>query len=497
MKENLYIAVDLGAGSGRVFLVGLDVSELFFEEISRFSYPPQFENGHLRWDFSLIFAEIKKGLRLAGERANELNRKIYSIGVDSWAVDYGLLDAKGELSANPVCYRDARTNSAMEKVFEKASKNEIYKKIGIQFLNFNTLFQLYSENGNLENTDKMLLLPDLINYFLTGKIFAEYTNATTTQFLNAATKIWDNKLLVKLGLPTRILPDIIAAGTDLGFLKTEIANELNLENVRVIAPATHDTASAVIGAPLEKSQAYISSGTWSLVGVELDKPLINKQAARENFTNEGGAFGTIRFLKNVMGLWIFESCRREWEKIGVKTNYETLLAEVAAEQDFYGFIFPDDERFLNPDSMLKALESQLNETNQAVYKNPVRVTKIILDSLAFRYASVLRTIENLTGKKIESVQIIGGGGRNNYLNQMTANTCGKTVKAGLTEATVTGNALVQAITAGRFSDLSAARQHIKNNFELSEFYPQKSAKLEKAADFYTEIEEKMKSLSFD
>ena len=480
--------MDLGAGSGRVFLVGLDVSELFFEEISRFSYPPQFGNKHLHWNFSLIFAEIKKGLRLAGERANELNRKIYSIGVDSWAVDYGLLDAKGELPANPVCYRDSRTNAVMVKVFEKASKNEIYKKTGIQFLNFNTLFQLYSENGNLENADKMLLLPDLINYFLTGKIFAEYTNATTTQFLNAATKNWDNELLIKLGLPTRILPDIIAAGTDLGFLKTEIANELNLENARVVAPATHDTASAVIGAPLEKSQAYISSGTWSLVGVELDKPLINEQAARENFTNEGGAFGTIRFLKNVMGLWIFESCRREWEKIGVKTNYETLLVEVANEKEFYGFIFPDDERFLNPDSMLKALESQLNETNQTVYKNPVRVTKIILDSLAFRYASVLRTIESLTGKKIESVQIVGGGGRNKYLNQMTANACGKTVKAGLTEATVTGNVLVQAISSGRFRDLREARDYVSANIKLSEFRPQNSTELDKARNDYEQIE---------
>jgi rhamnulokinase len=487
MNENLYIAVDLGAGSGRVFLC--DLGEIFsLDEVHRFQYPPREEKGHLRWDFRKIFDEIKIGLKSAGSRANELNKKIYSIGIDSWAVDYGLLDAKGDLIENPVCYRDGRTSGVMEKVFAEVSRAAVFEKTGIQFLNFNTLFQLFSEDGNLEKAEKLLLLPDLINYFLTGQAYAEYTNATTTQFLNAKTENWDYELLANLDLPKEILPEIIPAGTDLGFLKTEIAGELNLETTRVIAPATHDTGSAVLGAPLDENWAYVSSGTWSLVGVEIDKPLINEQAARFNFTNEGGAYGTIRFLKNVMGLWIFESCRREWEKIGVKTDYEVLLAEVENTEEFCGFIFPDDERFLNPVSMLRAIESQLAETGQTPTKNPVRVTKIILDSLAFRYASVLRTIENLTGKNIAGVQIVGGGGRNNYLNQMTANACCKMVKAGLTEATVTGNAIVQAISAGRFRGLSEAREFVKNHVSLKEFAPQKSAELEKAARVYAEIE---------
>lgn len=461
---------------------------MLLEEIHRFNYPPREEKKHLRWDFAKIFSEIKTGLKKAAERAKVLNRKIYSIGVDSWAVDYGLLDELGNLIANPICYRDSRTNFAMEKVFAKVSRAEIFEKTGIQFLNFNTLFQIFSDNGELEKAAKLLLLPDLINYFLTGKVFAEYTNATTTQFLNAETQNWDFELLEKLNLPTSLLPKIVSAGTDLGFLKSEIAEELNLENVHVVAPATHDTGSAVAGTPLEKNHAYISSGTWSLVGVERCEVLINKEVAKENFTNEGGAFGTIRFLKNVMGLWIFESCRKEWKERGIDVEYENLLREVTVIKDIQGFIFPDDERFLNPPKMLKAIAKQLQESGQVFDESPAIICKIIFDSLAFRYASILRTIEKLTAQKLESVQIIGGGGRNEYLNQMTANASGLKVQAGLTEATVTGNALVQAISAGRFTNLSEARQHIKENFALREFVPQKSLELELAAQNYAEIE---------
>lgn len=490
MKESVYIAVDLGAGSGRVFLCDLG-EDFSLEEIHRFAYPPREENGHLRWDFTKIFSEIKFGLKKAGTRAKVLNKKIYSIGVDSWAVDYGLLDKSGKLMANPVCYRDSRTNGVMEKIFAKVSRTEIFEKTGIQFLNFNTIYQLFSEDGKLEKADKLLLLPDLINYFLTGKVFAEYTNATTTQFLNAETKNWDFELLDKLNIPANLLPEITPAGTDSGFLKIEIAEELNLENVRVIAPATHDTGSAVIGAPLAKNWAYISSGTWSLVGVEVDKPLINEQVASFNFTNEGGAFETIRFLKNVMGLWIFESCRKEWKaREGIDVGYENLLREAAAIKEFQGFIFPDDERFLNPPSMLKAIAGQMRESGQVFDENPPSVCKIIFDSLSFRCASVLRTIEKLTAQKLEGVQIVGGGGRNEYLNQMTANASGLPVQAGLTEATVTGNALVQAISAKRFANLKEARLFVKNNVLLKEFTPQKTSELESAALCYAEIEAK-------
>lgn len=486
---DLYIAVDLGAGSGRVFLAGVAPGELLFEEISRFHYPPVEENGHLRWNFGGIFAEIKKGLQAAGARARELKRTMHSIGVDTWGVDYGLVDKDGNLIENPVCYRDKRTEGAMEKVFESVSRKEIFHRTGIQFLVFNTLFQLFAHNEIPGRAAKLLLMPDLINYFLSGCAATEYTNATTTQMVCAESGDWDRDLIERLNLPFNLLAKIVPAGTDLGFLKTEIAAETNLENVRVVAPASHDTGSAVAGAPLEKNWAYISSGTWSLVGVERREVLINSEVARHNFTNEGGAFGTIRFLKNVMGLWIFESCRKEWKERGFAVDYENLLGEVERIKDFQGFIFPDDTRFLNPPSMLRAISEQLAETGQEVSENPVVVTKIILDSLAFRYASILRTIEHLTGEKIAGVQIVGGGGRNDYLNQVTANASNLNVAAGLTEATVTGNVLVQAIAAGRFSGLSEARRHVAENVSLKKFAPQISADLEKARRRYAEIEQ--------
>lgn len=488
MTGPLYIAVDLGAGSGRVFIAGVDPGELFFEEIHRFQYPPREENGHLRWDFSLIFGEIKSGLQAARNRARELGRTVLSIGVDSWGVDYGLLDSKGDLIGDPVCYRDKRTLGMVEAVFGKVPRWRIFESTGIQFLNFNTLFQLCSEGSDIARADKLLLLPDLINFLLTGKAAAEYTNATTTQMVRAATGRWDRSLLKRLDLPSRILPYIIPAGTDLGELKSEIAVEVGLQGVRVIAPATHDTGSAVAGAPLLENWAYISSGTWSLIGVERDEVLINKAVERENFTNEGGVYGTIRFLKNVMGLWIFESCRREWKDQGIDTDYDTILSDVAASDAPRTFIFPDDERFLNPASMIEAIRAQIGETGQEFRNDPAYISKVVFDSLAFRYTSVLRKIEWLTGNKIEGIQVIGGGGRNSYINQVTANASGLRVQAGPVEATVVGNVLVQAISSGRFASLSEARQYVRKSLSFREFVPEPSTEIEDAASRYAEIE---------
>ncbi len=486
MAGPLYIAVDLGAGSGRVFLAGVDPDEFLLEEIHRFQYPPAEKDGNLRWNLNHIFAEIKFGLKTAGERARELGRKIKSLGIDSWAVDYGLLDVSGKLIADPVCYRDDRTKDAMSQVFTRVPRSEIFEKTGIQFQNFNTLYQLDSEKRRGEATD-LLLLPDLLNYFLTGKKASEYTNATTTQFLNAATGDWDRDLIDRLDLPAEILQEIVPAGTDLGQLKPEIASELGLDGVHVVAPATHDTGSAIAGAPLDKDSAYISSGTWSLIGVELDEALINEDVAAQNFTNEGGVYGTVRFLKNVMGLWLLESCRREWKAAGIDVEYDTLLAKVSAEKEFKAFIFPDDPRFLNPPSMLDAIAEQLAETGQQFENSSAAISKIIFDSLAFRYASVIRSIETLTGKNIRSIQILGGGGRNSYLNQMTANASGITVQAGLTEATVVGNVLVQAVAAGRFSSIAEARKHVSNSFEFVGYEPNRSSAIEGAANRYREI----------
>ena len=485
MTSPLFIAVDLGAGSGRVFLAGVNPNEFLLEEIHRFQYPPRVIDGNLRWDLQHILAEIKNGLKAAGKRANELGLRIESLGIDSWGVDYGLLDANGNLIADPVCYRDDRTRDAMARVFACVPRWEIFEKTGIQFQNFNTLYQLHSER-QLGAATSLLLLPDLLNYFLTGKKVAEYTNATTTQMFNAEKGNWDRELLARLELPLGLLHEIVPAGTDLGLLKPDIAAELGLEGVHVVTPATHDTASAVAGAPLVENSAYISSGTWSLIGIELKNALINSDVAGQNFTNEGGVYGTIRFLKNVMGLWLFESCRREWKAAGIDVEYDTLLAEVSASAEFKAFIFPDDPRFLNPPSMLEAIAEQLEETGQDFEYSPAALSKIIFDSLAFRYASVIRSIDELTGKRITSIQILGGGGRNEYLNQMTANASGRPAYAGLTEATVVGNVLVQAITAGRFSNISEARDHVRNNFDLKGYEPQMLSEI--TVRRYAEIE---------
>ena len=493
MDDSLYIAVDLGAGSGRVFLAGVGPGELLLEEVRRFKYPPREEGGHLRWPFAEIFGEIKAGLREAGARARQLGRGVRSIGVDSWAVDYGLVDAGGRLIENPVCYRDARTRGVMDEVFEIVPRAELFARTGIQFLELNTLYQLraHARGGLPEGAARLLLIPDLINFMLTGRAACEYTNATTTQLVGARTGRWDDELMERLGLPRHLLAEIVPAGTDLGPLVPAFDEELGLEGVRVVAPSTHDTGSAVAGAPLAEGWAYISSGTWSLVGVERAGPLVSAEVARHNFTNEGGAFGTVRFLKNVMGLWVFESCRAEWAARGVGVEYEDLLEQVKGIDGHPGFIFPDDPRLFNPTSMLEAVAKQLDDTGQGedgLMEDPAALTKVILDSLAFRYASVLRTIESLTGTTIEGVQIVGGGSRNDYLNQATADASGRAVLAGPLEATVTGNVLVQAVAAGRFASLAEARRHISENVSLRRFEPRPNAKTKEAARRYAEVE---------
>jgi rhamnulokinase len=476
MNDALYIAADLGAGSGRVCLVGVSPGELLVEEVSRFRYPASQSMGHLRWDLSQIFLEIRSGMRAAGERARQLGRAVHSIGVDSWGVDYGLVSADGELIEQPICYRDERTQGMMERVFERMPREQIFERTGIQFLVFNTLFQLYAhaQAGIPQSAARLLLIPDLINFLLTGRATTEYSNATTTQLVNAKTKAWDCELIDRLDLPGGLLPDIIPAGTDLGPIRSALVDETGLDGVRVITPATHDTGSAVAGAPLPAGWAYISSGTWSLVGIERDTPLINSEVARENFTNEGGAFGTIRFLKNVMGLWILESCRREWREAGIDVDYDNLLMQVETLPSGGALIFPDDPRLLNPPSMLNAITQQLaeREGRRPTYPTaPPAIARLILDSLALRYASVLRSIEILTNQRIIGVQIVGGGSQNDYLNQATADATGLPVMAGPVEATVIGNVLIQAIASGRFASLAEARRHVAQNVRMREFAP--------------------------
>lgn len=492
--EPLHIAVDLGAGSGRVFLGGVSAGELLLEEVRRFHYPAASSGGHLRWDLPRIVEEVVGGIREAGGRARERDRPVRSVGVDGWGVDYGLVDADGRLTEDPVCYRDDRTRGVMEKVFAVIPREEIFARTGIQFLVFNTLFQLHAHvaEGLPANARRLLLVPDLVHFLLSGRAATEYTNATTTQLVNAETRTWDRTILDRVGLPRTLLTEIVPAGTELGPLGPVLAESPGLEGTRVVAPATHDTGSAVAGAPLEDGWAYISSGTWSLVGVERREPLITPEAARHNLSNEGGAFSTFRLLKNVMGLWILESCRKEWEEQGREVSYDHLLREVAKIEASPALFFPDDPRLLNPPSMLEAISVQLAETGQRLPTDPPAVARIVLDSLALRYASVLKTLGAVTGQRIAGVQIVGGGSRNDYLNQTTATLSGLPVRAGPVEATVTGNVLVQAVASGRFESLAEARRHVATHLRPTEFTPRPSPPLLDAARRYAALEERQR-----
>jgi rhamnulokinase len=488
--SRLFVAVDLGAGSGRVFVAGFEPQALMLEEVRRFRYPPHTVAGHLRWDARQIVSEIKAGLREAGERARALGRPVHSLGIDTWGVDYGLLDDRGALLEDPVCYRDSRTDGMMDAVFDLVPRAEVFARTGIQFMQLNTLFQVFANlrEGLPGNARRLLLMPDLIGFMLSGRGVTEFSIGTTTQMFNASAGAWDHDMLERLGIPRALFCEVVPSGTSLGPLLPGVASDAGLSGVGVVVPAAHDTGSAVAGAPLKPGWAYISSGTWSLAGVERQGVLINEEVARHNFTNEGGAFGTTRFLKNVMGLWILESCRREWLERGASVDYDDLLRGAGAIEGDTGLIYPDDARFLHPPSMLAAIADQMAETGQTMPADPPAVAKVILDSLAHRYASVFSTIELLTAAPVEGIQIIGGGSQNAYLNQATATATGKPVLAGPIEATAIGNAVVQAIAAGRFGSLAEARAHVARHVRPASFAPRPTAASARAALRYAAIE---------
>ena len=487
---SFHLAVDLGAGSGRVVLGRLSPGGLVLEELHRFHYPPASGGGRLRWPFARILDGLKAGLAAGQRAAGEHRGAIASVGVDSWAVDYGLLDAGGRLLEDPVCYRDHRTDGAMERVLRKVPREEIFHRTGIQFLQFNTLFQLYvhARGGLPAGARRLLMVPDLCHHALCGQVNGEYTNASTTQLLDVRTRAWADDLFSRLSLPREIMPEVVPPGTDLGELRPALQRELGLGPLRVLAPATHDTGSAVAGTPLEPGWAYVSSGTWSLVGVERRAPLVNEAVARANFTNEGGARGTVRFLKNVMGLWILDSCRHEWEERGLSADLDSLLAAAAAIERPPGLVFPDHPRFFNPASMTAELQGALAETGQRVPDDPARLTRVVLDSLAFRYASVVSTIEALGGEAVPGIHIVGGGCQNDYPNQATADAACRPVLAGPAEATATGNLLLQAVATGRLASLAEGRRLVAQAVRPRRFEPRDGPLWSEAAERYREIE---------
>jgi rhamnulokinase len=378
----------------------------------------------------------------------------------------------------------------MERVLREVPREEIFHRTGIQFLQLNTLFQLsvHVREGLPAGARRLLMIPDLCHHALCGSAVGEYTNASTTQLLDVRTRKWADDLFSRLSLPREIMPDVLSPGTALGELRPALQRELALGTLRVVLPATHDTGSAVAGTPLEPGWAYVSSGTWSLVGVERTSPLVSDGVARANFTNEGGAFDTIRFLKNVMGLWILDSCRLEWEERGLSADLESLLAAAAAIERPPGVVFPDHPRFFNPASMTAELQGALAETGQPVPDDPAQLARVVLDSLAFRYASIVRTIEALTGEAIPGLHIVGGGCQNDYLNQATADASGRPVLAGPAEATATGNLLVQAMASGRLTSLAEGRRLVATAVRPRRFEPRERPGWKEAAERYREIE---------
>lgn len=468
-----FLAIDLGAGSGRAFLGGFDGPGPLLEEVRRFRYLPEQREGHLRWDMPHLLDEVREAVRVAGRVVHARRERLVSVGVCSWGVDYGLVDEAAHLLEDPVCYRDARTEGAIESVTRVVPQDEIFRRTGLQFLPFNTLFQLdaHRRAGLPPAAARLLMIPDLCHQALSGQAAGEYTNASTTQLLSLATKDWDRELAERLGLPAALLPPLRQPGADLGPLDPALARKAGLANTHVVLPATHDTASAVVGTPLSPGWAYVSSGTWSLVGVERGEALVAPDVARANFTNEGGAFGTVRFLKNVMGLWILEQCRREWAAEGRDVPIGPLSAAVAAERAPLVVIDPDDPRLLAPASMLAALRAVLADSGQRAGTDPPAVAKVVLDSLAARYAEVVETIEALTGDVVPGIHVVGGGSQNAYLNQATADASGRPVLAGPVEATALGNLIVQAMAAGCFTTVAEARRHVAAATRCRQFLP--------------------------
>jgi rhamnulokinase len=469
------LAIDLGATSGRVMLGELEEGVLTLEELHRFANTPvQLPTGFY-WDTLRLFHEIRRGLAVAGR---ERKLQIDAIGVDTWGVDFALLGEDGALVDNPHHYRDARCNGVPEKTFKVVSKEEIFEASGVQFMQINSLYQWYAMkllgSPALRGAKKLLFMPDLFNYWLTGIARAERTIASTSQFYDPRKLEFAEGMLKKLGLDFSILAEVVDPGTRLGPLLKDIGEFSGLGTVPVYASGGHDTADAVVAVPAEgKNWCYISSGTWSLMGVELDEPVIDAPTLAENFTNEAGAGGKIRFLKNIAGMWLLEECRAAWALEGHNFTYEELMESAAAAKPRTAVIDPD--AFLEPGHMPARIAEFCKTSGQAVPLDPGQVTRVILESLAERYKSVLASIEKLTGRKIRVIHIVGGGSQNRLLNQLAADITGRVVIAGPVEATAIGNVLIQAMGAGVVRDLKEAREIVGRSFLVERFEPSRVA----------------------
>ena len=484
MAQTNYIAVDLGAESGRVMIGSVSDDKITLEEIHRFNNGPITEGGSLRWDFAELMNNIKAGIAKAVKLADS---PIISIGVDSWGVDFGLIDEKGQLIENPYHYRDSRTNDTMEKAFELMPKRELYENTGIQFMQFNTIYQLLSaklaNSAALAKANKLIFMADLVSFSLTGQVYAEYSLASTSQLMDMKTGKWSKAVFEKLGLPLNIMPNIVAPGTAVGKLTKNIADELGCGQIPVIAVGSHDTACAVAAVPASASAnnwMYLSSGTWSLMGIEVAKAIINDKSFEYQFTNEGGAENTIRFLKNIMGLWVVQECRRQWQREGTDLSYDQITEMTADAKPFKAYVDVDYDQFLSPGNMPEKINAYLRQTGQETLSDKGEIVRSVLEGLAMKYCDVVDMIESLSQRKIDAVHIVGGGIKNEILCQFTANSLNKKVLTGPIEATALGNIMLQAIAAGKIRNIAHGRELVRNSTPIKEYLPKDAAMWQKA-----------------
>jgi rhamnulokinase len=486
------LAFDLGAGSGRAVLGWVEEGRIVIEEVHRFPNEPVRIGGRFHWDILRLYHEIKQGIRNAWRISNE---DISSIGIDSWAVDFGLIGRNGELLGNPYHYRDSHTATAMEEVFALVPEAEIFARTGIQFLPFNTLYQLHAlkrdQSPQLAEAGHLLMIPDLLRYFLSGDMYSEFTNATTTQAFNPTAGDWDEGLLSAIGIDRNILLPPVKPGSVVGRLRDSVAQEFGVPAITLIAVGEHDTASAVAAVPaLTPSFAYLSCGTWSLMGTELREPVLTREAQKLNFTNEGGVYDTYRLLKNIMGLWLLEESKRAWEREssgGVKLKYPELLDSASEAAPFRSLIDPDDLRFLNPDHMPSAIAAYCMETGQPEPASKGEIVRCILESLALKYRYVLEKTQSLTGSVFEGLHMVGGGIQNELLCRFTASAIGKPVWAGPAEGSALGNLAVQFIAAGEVSDIAEARKLIRDSFPITTYRPEDPAVWNQAYSTFNQL----------
>jgi rhamnulokinase len=473
MQSNKFLAFDIGASSGRAITGSFKDNIISLKEIRRFYNGMTVIHGRYHWDIFRLFEEIKNGIKDAVTQ-NEIP---VSIGIDTWGVDYGLLDEAGHVLGLPYAYRDHRTDSAMDEVFRIIPKEHLYNLTGIQFLQFNTIFQLHAAVRDrlpiMDIAKDLLFIPDLLNYLLGGVKKSEFSFATTSQLYNPRTKSWAPEIFEKIGVPMAIMQDIVAPGTIIGTLAEEIMKETGAPGINVASVASHDTGSAIAAIPAgDEDFAYISSGTWSLMGIESKTPIISPKSLAFNFTNEGGVGGTFRVLKNIMGLWLIQECKRSWADAGADFSYQALANMASSSKPFKTLIDPDHHSLLNPGNMPEALTSLVQNAKEPPMGNPGEFSRCIFESLAFRYRQTVEELKQISDKDIRKVHIIGGGSQNELLCQFTANATGLPVIAGPAEGTALGNIMVQAMAQAKIGSLSEIRRIIRKSFEFKEYFPE-------------------------